>query len=333
MQQVIFMKKEEIDKENMHDVIKHFPEQVIKGFKLGAGIKVVDKIEGILITGMGGSALPGEILKSYLHDSKIPITINRDYFIPEWVNSKTLVFAISFSGNTEETINAYRNAIRKGCNVIAVSSGGKLKMLADKQKVPHIMIPGGIQPRSGYGFLFFSILRVLQNSNLIEDQTSFVEKTVATLQKPIFWERAKELAEKLKDKIPVIYSSDRLKAIAYKWKISFNENSKVHAFYNVFPELNHNEMVGYTNVKGNLYIIIIKDEDDYERTRARMKLTKDLIKKAGVPVVEIELSGPCRLAKLISAIYIGDWTSYYLAMEYGLDPTPVDIIEEFKKKL
>ena len=173
----------------------------------------------------------------------------------------------------------------------------------------------------------------MQNSNLIEDQTNFVNKTVETLQKPIFEERAKELAEKLVDKIPVIYSSDRLKAIAYKWKISFNENSKVHAFYNVFPELNHNEMVGYTNIKGNFYIIIIKDEDDYERTRKRMQLTKGIIKKAGVPVVEIALSGPCRLAKLISAIYIGDWTSYYLALEHELDPTPVSIVEEFKKKL
>ena len=268
---------ETYDTENMYDVLKNFPKQMEEASKLGKDIKISDKVDNIIITGMGGSALPGEILKSFFYSTSIPIFVNKGYSLPEFTNMRSLVFVISYSGNTEETIYAYRNALRKGAHIIVIASDGKLEELATKQRQILIKVPEGIQPRSAYAYLFLPILNVLMNSKIISDISGDIEKTINTLKKPIFEERAKDIARKLEGKIPLIYSSDRLYAIAYKWKIDFNENSKVHAFCNMLPELNHNEIVGYTNVIGDYHVILIKDEDDHMRIRKRFDITKEII--------------------------------------------------------
>ena len=324
---------ETIDKEDMYGVLKNFPKQMQEAAKLGKDVKITDKIDNIIITGMGGSALPGEILKSFFYSTSIPIFVNKGYTLPEFTNMRSLVFVISYSGNTEETIYAYRNALRKGARIVAISSGGKLEELSTKQRQIFIKVPSGIQPRSGYAYLFFPILNVLMNSKIIGDVSHEIEMTMNILKKPIFEERAKEIARKLEGKIPLIYSSDRMFAVAYKWKINFNENSKVHAFCNMFPELNHNEMVGYTTIEGDYHVILVKDEDDRMRVKKRFEITKDIIKKKGIPVTEIMLKGSSTLTKIFSAIYIGDWASYYLALKYKVDPTPVKAVEDFKKRL
>jgi glucose/mannose-6-phosphate isomerase len=323
----------DFDTQNMYSVLKNFSDQIKKGWELGEDIKVVEP-DRIIITGMGGSALPGEILKSYLtKDFKIPIEINKNYSVPENITSKTLVFAISYSGNTEETVDAFRQANRKGCQLIAISTGGKLEELSKKLNKDFVKIPSGIQPRLGYGYLFFAILRVLQNSDLIPNQENYIIELTDKLKKDIYKKSASDISERLMGKIPIIYSSERMYAIAYKWKINFNENSKILSFCNYFPELNHNEMVGYTNPNGDYYVIIIKDEHDEMKIRKRMKLTKELIHLKKCPVLDLELKGSSDLVKIFSTIYLGDWTSYYLALRNQTDPTPVEIIEDFKKKL
>ena len=323
----------ELDPENMRQVLLDVPKQVTEASKLAKDVRITEPVDKIVITGMGGSALPGEILISYLKDTPIPIFINKGYFLPEFVDKKSLVFTISYSGNTEETINAFRIAARRDCQLIAISSGGKIQELAKQQNKFHIKVPSGLQPRCAYAYQFFPILTVLQNSQLMENKSKEIEATIAALKRPLYEERAKQLAEKIKGKVPVIYSSDRLKAIVYKWKIDFNENTKTQAFYNIFPELNHNEMVGWTNIKGNFHIIIIKDENDYQRVKKRMEITKNLLKNQGIPITEIGLTGSSTLTKIFSAIYIGDWTSYYLALAYKTDPTPVHMVEDLKKQL
>ncbi len=325
-----------VDKENMQLVLDEFPNQIKEGFKLGANIKIEQEISSIIITGMGGSALAGEFLKSYLNNFRIPIYVNKNYFLPEFIGPKTLLFASSYSGETEETINAYRAALRKGCKIVAISSGGRLETIAKKQNIPHIKIPDypeGIQPRSTYGCIFFAILRVLQNSKIIEDVTLEMEKTVSVLKNPALKENAKELANKIYDRIPLIYSSERMFAAAYKWKIGFNEGAKIHAFCNVFPEMNHNEINAYVNIKGDYYVIMLKDEDDFVRIKKRMEITRDIIKNNHVPVTELDLKGNTFLTRLISASYIGDLTSYYLALKYGIDPTPTKLVQELKRRM
>ncbi len=324
------------DTENMRQAILQIPEQAEQGYKLAEALdfsKAGGKHSGVIIAGMGGSALIGSLLQSYLYRAAVPVFVVRDYFLPEWANKKTLVIAASYSGNTEETLNVYRMALRKGCRVVVIASGGALLEAASKHHVPIIKIPSGYQPRMTLGYQFFPLLNVLSNSGIIEDKKEDMKKTVEMLHKPVFREKAAELAEKIQDRIPIIYASNQFASIAYKWKINFNENSKQHAFYNVFPELNHNEMVGYTLLKAEYYAIIIKDEEDYHRIKKRMDITKEIIKKKGVKVTEIALAGPSLLTKMFSAIYIGDWTSYFLALRNKTDPTPVDVVEDFKKKL
>jgi glucose/mannose-6-phosphate isomerase len=145
--------------------------------------------------------------------------------------------------------------------------------------------------------------------------------------------QGKNLAQKLTNKIPIIYASDKFKDIAKIWKIKFNENSKTQAFWNYFPELNHNEMVGFTNLQGNFHIIILKDKEDHPRIQKRMAIITDLLKKKGIEVATIDVLGEDLLTKIFSTLMLGDWASYYLALEYGIDPTPVEIVEDFKKKM
>ena len=322
-----------IDKEDMYSVLMDFPNQIRDGWKLAEDIKVDKDIDRIIITGMGGSALPGEILKSYLWHFKIPIEVNKNYSLPEYISSRTLVFAVSYSGNTEETIEAYRHAYRKNCKLVAVTSGGKLAELAKKIKKDLVLVKSGIQPRQAYGYLFFSILRILQNSGIVEKQDKEVDKLITVLKKDIYKSKAKELSTRLFGKIPIIYTSQRLYAIAYKWKINFNENSKIHAFCNYFPELNHNEMVGYTHKNGDYYCVIIKDDYDDRRIKKRMSITKDVISRKKIPALELNITGISNMVKIFSTIYIGDWVSYIIALKSKIDPTPVDIVEDFKKKL
>lgn len=322
-----------VDREDMYSVLEDFPNQVRDAWKLAEDIKISD-IDRIIITGMGGSALSGEILKSYLFNNfKIPVEINKNYDLPEYANSKTLLWVSSYSGNTEETIEAFRKGNRKGCKIFVITSGGRLAELARKLNKTLIKMPSGIQPRLAYGYSFFPILKILQNSSLVENKDIEIKKLVEVLGKDIYKKKAEELSKKLEGKIPVIYSSERLYAVAYKWKINFNENSKVSAFCNYFPELNHNEMMGYTKLNGNYYVLIIKDDYDDRRIKKRMEATKKIMQSCGVPVLDIELTGMSDLIKIFSTIYLGDWTSYFLALINKVDPTPVELVETLKKKL
>mgnify|MGYP006283649783 CR=1 FL=1 len=321
-----------IDESNMYKVLEDFPNQIREGYKLAENIDIQVPVESVVVAGMGGSALPGEIMKTYVDMDK-PFHWIRNYNLPKHVNKKTLVIVISYSGNTEEALSCFRQALRIGCPVIAISSGGKLAQFAEKQDVEYIKIPRGIQPRSAYGYLFFSLLRILENSGYIEKQKDYVDKTIKMLNNNIYKDHAKKIVDKIIKKVPIIYCSEKNWSIAYKWKINFNENAKIHAFYNVFPELNHNEMLGFSHMFADYAVIIIRDEDDYFRIKKRMDITKKMIKQQDCNVVEVAIKGSCRLAKIFSAIYIGDWVSYFLALKYETDPTPVALIEEFKKQL
>lgn len=320
-----------VDKENMKKVLEDFPDQIKSGWRLGKDISIVEPVNSIVVLGMGGSALSGDFLKDYLN-LKIPVIVNKEYTLPSYINSRSFVFAISYSGNTEETIDSYKEAVKRKCKTIVITSGGKLLGLCGVNGTPFIKIPKGLQPRMSYGYIFFSLLRVLQNSHLIDKQDDKIERLVKVLKSGKFDNMGQELSEKLFNKIPLIYAG-KLKSAAYKWKIDFNENTKIHAFCNYFSEFNHNEINGYINKNGDYYIIILRDDEEHSRIRKRMKIIKGLIKKQGYDSIEIVMRGDDDLTKLFSAVYIGDWTSYHLALKYETDPTPVKIVEDLKKQL
>jgi glucose/mannose-6-phosphate isomerase len=308
------------------------PRQVEEASELATNITVDGPFENIVILGMGGSAAPGEFLASYA-DLPIPLIICREYEVPKIVRSKSLVFAISYSGNTEETVISFREARRRGAKIVAIASGGKLEEIANREGVPFVKVPSGLQPRVALPYLLFPILSVLHNAKINPFPADAVKEMIVALRNPSYIERAKALAEKLVDKIPLIYSSLKYKAVAYKWKINFNENSKVHAFFNIFPELCHNEMVGFTKLNGNYHVIILQDESDFPRVKERMKLTKNLIAAKGVDSTLIEVTGNSLLARMFSAFHLGNLTSYYLADMLGVDPEPVEMVEDLKKRL
>ncbi|MBU1202389.1 MAG: bifunctional phosphoglucose/phosphomannose isomerase [Nanoarchaeota archaeon] len=322
------------DKSDMKGVLQGFPNQIRQAYKLGGEVNFEGEINKIVITGMGGSAIAADVLKTYLREvSDIPVIINRSYKLPEHCDKETLVIVSSYSGNTEETLSAYKDAIRKFCKIVIITSGGKMADMSKTNRTPIINIQKGMQPRAALAYSFFPMLKLMENLRIMPDKSSEVDRLVQNLEKKVFQEKGLELSEKLVDKIPLIYSSEILSSVAYRWKTQFNENSKIMAFYNVFSELNHNEMAGTMNLNAKFHCIMLRSDLDMHRITKRMDITKDHLRKKLIDVTDIAMKGDTLLTKLFSAIYIGDWTSYYLALRYKTDPTPVEEIETFKKEL
>lgn len=320
--------------ESYLEIVKNLSGQLEDALKIDLTNRLPPKsYNKIIISGMGGSSIAGAILQSYIWKSKIPVFLSRNYALPEFADKNTLVFVVSYSGKTEETIASLRTAYRKGCTMIAIASGGKLLRKFMEEKLPYVELPSGLQPRASLAYQLVPMLKILGRLNLIPDPTRDINKTISTLKEVSYKDQAKNLAGKLTGKVPLIYASERFAAVAYRWKTQFNENSKIHAFANSFPELNHNELVGYTNPNSNYYVIILEDEEDHNRIRARMKLTRQLISKKNVPSTQIVIKGDSLLTRLFSAIHIGDLTSVYLATFNNTDPEPVQLIEDLKKQL
>jgi len=330
-----------VDKSNMREVIINFPNQFKNIFRVENNLKKGGDIENIIVCGVGGSTLPADILLclSNKENYKLPPAyIHRDYGLPKEAGKKSLIICISFSGNTEETLSALEEAVKKNFRIFAIASGGKLEEICRAKNIPFIKVPGGIQPRSAMGYLFSALAKILEKSGLNKNIAQELPKLAADLEKnnnSEMEEKAKELAKKLINKIPLIYASGDFKCLARIWKIKFNENSKIPAFYNYFPELNHNEMVGFTNILENtkFYILTIRDENDNSRNLKRMSLFAEIVKTKGIETEFVDIKNGSTLFKIFSTLLFGDWVSYYLALEYKIDPTPVKIVEEFKKEL
>jgi glucose/mannose-6-phosphate isomerase len=287
----------------------------------------------------------------------VPIVVNRNYSIPEFVNEDTLFIAASYSGNTEETLAAFKAAVEKRAKVMSISGGGELEASSCEAGVPHFSIPErGLQPRCAFGYLFVPMVIFLSSLGFIPDQSSDLDEAVELLSDaalklrpsvPIRDNRAKQIAVALYDKLPVIYASqNHFDVVAMRWKGQFNENSKMMAFYNVIPEMNHNEIVGWgtpEDITRRCVVIILSDdagregeapaEPHFQKIRKRMDITRDLIALEGAQVIEVQSRGGSPLARSLYLIYIGDLTSYYLAILNGVDPTPVDRIGLLKFRL
>lgn len=318
-----------IDRYNMLKVLEDFPKQCREALDLPKGLAVSKEINNIVISGMGGSAIGGDLLKSYMADSKIPVFVSRDYALPGFVDSRSLVFVVSYSGNTEETLSSYYDAVNKKANIIALTSGGELANLCKRT----IKLPSGMQPRAAIGYLFFPILGVLFNSGIVDiSNKELNEMLMALTNVHEFKNKADTLSKSIRGKIPIIYSSELLKPVAYRWKCQINENSKQSAFYNTFSEMNHNELAGYKFMDRKYAAIMIRDKKDNERIKKRMDICRDIMEKT-VEVEEVNTQGEYLLTRLFSGIYLGDWLSYFIALHNRIDPTPVEIIEGLKKDL
>jgi len=307
------------DHHNFIKFLNDFPAQLKEAQEIYESSSVdIDfaRVKQIVFAGMGGSAISGDLVSAYLADRlTVPAIIHRGYDLPEFVNAETLVIGSSYSGNTEETISSIQQGLAKGAQVLAISSNGEVEKLANENGFTLIKIPGGLPPRQALGYLFVRFdPKQSQGNNL-----------------------AHHIAQTLYHTIPVIYTAvPYLYPVPVRWRNQFNENSKIMAFSNVFPELNHNEIMGWEGppeVNRLFRVIILRDPGESERNRQRVEITKTIIKDKGIPVLEIFAEGKSKLARMFSLIYTGDWASYYLAMINEKDPIRIDSIDLLKKKL
>ncbi len=335
-----------VDTNNLRQVILETPEQFAAGFELSRHIKPHGTFDTLVFSGMGGSALPADLLRTYLDDiaqrfpESQPITIlqNRTYGLPAHRPGTALHFVCSYSGNTEETLETLSALIAQQAPVIGVSSGGQVEVLCQAQGIPHIKLPipnPTFQPRMGTGYFIGAFLQVLMNLGCIPDVRAEVIDAAERYGKKSLEieEKAKKLATSLAKSTPIVYSGESYKSVALVWKIKLNENAKTPAFWNVFPELNHNEMVGWTLPQGRFSALFLRDPDDHPRIVKRFAITAELLREKGIAVEIIDMEGETVFEKMFSSVMLGDFTSYYLALEYGQDPTPVDMVEKLKKLL
>lgn len=333
------------DPSNCRRGILESPEQFQVGFELAKGVRVPGEFNEVVISGMGGSALPGNLLRIYLNDlyrnsGKKPIAIyqNRFYSLPPESYDNCLNIFCSYSGNTEEAISSFQEAIKNKLPSIALSCGGEMEDLSKKNNIPHVKLPlpfPNFQPRAATGYFFSIILQLFINHGLVTDAIKEILQETSKLKDKMltYEDQGKTLAKKLVGKTPIIYGSTKYKSVAMIWKIKINENSKTPAFWNFFPELDHNEMVGFTNPQSKFFIIMLKDPQDNPRNLRRYEATAKLLKEKGVESEILNMEDGTVFYKIFSSINLADWTSYYLALEYGQDPTPVDMVENLKKIL
>lgn len=343
----------EIDTSNMYDILSSFNEQILEAHSIGQSCEIfknTDVPENIIILGMGGSAIGGDLLNSYSMAtdgaSHLKIFVNRNYDLPGYVDNRFHVIASSYSGGTEETVSAFSMALNKTDKLLSICTGGKLSVLANNNGIPLVKIPGGMQPRCALGFSFVVLLNIMMRTgaysdNAIIETESGIDETIEMLtKKSEIYKKfennnpAIDLASKIFGKIPVFYSSSqRLDSVNLRWRGQIQENAKHLAFGALLPEMNHNEINGWLlpeKLQKDFIFIFLEDIDDHPRVTLRFEALESVLKGQGKKVIRLKPEGRTLLARMFDSIYLGDWTSYYLALMNEQDPTSIPVITKLK---
>ncbi len=313
--------------------IKQFPNQFKEGFKLAKELKVSGTFNRVVVCGMGGSSLYVEMINDFLHSLNVNLRLEaaRSYHLPSGVNHQTLFIVASYSGTTEETLSCLEEIQKNNFNYCVFASGGFL--LERAGKAPKLIIPKGRQLRLSTGYFIAGVLKLLNNCGLIQNLEPDILLISKEMESSMLDSRARILAHSLVNHVPIIYSTDNNSSIARVSKIKFNENSKVQAFHNFFPELNHNEMVGFTNLLMKPFFLIFQSKFTSKQNHKRIETFMKIMRDKKIPVEIVEMIGSSVIAEILNAYYFIDHVTYYLAEEYGIDPEPVEMVEEFKRLL
>ncbi|MCX8206074.1 MAG: hypothetical protein N3H30_02485 [Candidatus Micrarchaeota archaeon] len=315
----------------MKQMISSFSHQLREGWRLGVSVNVLPlPTSKVNIIGMGGSALPGDFLRSY--SDGIEVTVHRDYGYGKAFDDGLNV-CISYSGNTEETVAALKEISGKGRPCVAMSCGGKIMDLARERSIPHVKLPEGLVPRLALPLMSSALMGVCHSAGMLPSQENEIERAAASLDPAENSSIGLRIALSLQDRIPLFYASARNEIVAKVGKIAVNENAKTQAFYNVIPELNHNEMNGFDIINGRFVALFYYDPEDHQQNIKRMQLTQALLEERAIRTVTVEMTGVNRLGKLMGALQTQFWASYHLANYYGVDPVSVPVVEQFKKQL
>ncbi len=348
----------ELDQADMLGAIAAMPRQLVAGYAaarecLGGAFDgdaagpatPPARPTGLAVCGMGGSAIGADLVLATLPELAVPAEVVRGYHLPAWVGAQTLVVAVSYSGDTEETFACATSALERGCAPVCVGSGGRLAALAEREGWPLVKVAPGRQPRAALGCLAAPLLATLVSAGLCGDPQADVDEAAALLRSgcrelgPEAQEHAnpaKQLALRLRDHQAVVYGAGLTVPAARRWKGQINENAKAPAFWNELPELDHNELMGWTSLPdlaASSVAVFLEDGQGDSRLVRRAELTAAELSVRGVAVEQVSARGDSRLARLLSLVQLGDYVSYYLALLYGVDPTPVGAIQDFKARL
>jgi glucose/mannose-6-phosphate isomerase len=336
-----------VDKSNMLsfcvDACRHYGEAV----KLARAFSFsYPEPQTIIAAGMGGSAIGGELLKDWARNRvMVPIEVCREYSLPEYANKNTLVLVVSYSGETEESLSVFLDALRRGCMIACISSGGRLGEFAERLDLPWLRVPSGMAPRATLPYLFVPLIVFLERLRLIPSVDSEVSEAMKVLKvvsdenspdKPMVSNLSKSLAADIRGTVPFVYGFGFYRAVAQRFKTQLNENSKVPAKWEVFPELDHNEIVGWEvaqKLAKCCSVVFLRDISEPKGMRERIKVTESLLREVSSGTFEVWTRGESALAKMSSLISVGDFTSVYLAVLLGVDPTPVKTIDLLKEKI
>ncbi len=337
-----------VDKSGMINFCVNAAKHYREAADIAQKIKVnYPKPENIIVAGMGGSAIGGDLVKDWAKNQlSVPIEVCREYKLPAYASKKTLVLISSYSGDTEETLSTFLDALNRGCMIFCITSGGAVQKYAQKHKVPYVVVPGGMPPRAALPYMLVPQLVYLEKAGLVKGVTDELNETFTLLEKiskdntpetPSVDSFAKRLAQHIGETAPAVYGFDYFRSVAQRFKQQFNENSKTAAKWEFFPELDHNEIVSWENRTELLkwyFIIFIRDcENEDLAIQSRIETTKAIMERAGVLMLDLDVQGQSRLAKMISTIVTGDFISVYLAVLHGVDPTPVRSINYLKDTL
>jgi glucose/mannose-6-phosphate isomerase len=340
---------QQLDTSGMLNHLHKFPEECknawerVLSFDLPKEYAQIDKV---IILGMGGSAIGGAIARRLaLAESETSVLVYQDYGLPSLVDADTLVIASSYSGNTEETLSAFTESLKTPAKKLVITAGGKLKRLAQKERVPVFSIDYEAPPRAAFPHSFIPLIGIFQKLGLLRDKSESMQEALRVLNKLsgelvetclLVSNPAKQLATKLWGHIIIIYGAEILSEVAQRWKGQLNENGKTWAFCELFPELNHNAVVGYefpSQAKEKIFVVLLRSGLFHARILMRYEATAKLMARAGVNYEFVEPSGASTLAQMLSLVFWGDYLSFYLAMLNGIDPTPVDSIDFVKSYL
>jgi glucose/mannose-6-phosphate isomerase len=320
----------------MQEAIKNFPKQFSYQPKI-ENKKYFKASKDFIVLGMGGSHLAADLLLAI--KPEMNIHVHQDYGLPSWPLSKLKKYSIianSYSGNTEEVIDGLNLALKNKLPVLVIAIGGKLINIAKAKNLPYIQMPDWhIQPRQAIGLNLRALLKAMNENKMLKESYDLSKTLKAVKQQ----KTGQKIAKQLSNQVPIIYASRQNTSLAFTWKIKFNENTKIPAFYNVLPELNHNEMTGFDSnewtkkLSHNFAIIYLEDKHDNPRIIKRFKVIKNLYKKEGLKQISLPLRGQNRWQEIFSSMLIADWASFYLAEKYHRDPNLVPMVENFKKLL
>jgi glucose/mannose-6-phosphate isomerase len=337
------------DPGGMLRLVGETPRMMRAAWQLSRSLEVPDRfreVRSVAVIGMGGSAAAGDLVRGIFSDRlKVPLVSIRDYDLPAWVGTETLVIAASHSGATEETISAFSAALSRRCPAAVISSGGPLGQVAEQVGLPRLIYPNESQPRAALGYGLVLLTGLLERTGLLEVAESEVEAAARAAEAAIEANRpeiptddnpAKQLAWSLVGRLPVIEASGFLAPVARRWKTQLNENSKSGALAEELPEATHNAVVGYEqpdSIRDHLYVVLLTSALDHPRNTRRANVTTQLLATNGIGYQLMPLAGEGRLAQATAAIVLGDYASVYLGLLYGVDPTPVEAIDIVKASM